>query len=277
MTLPTFLGIGVPRGGSTWLHTLLASHPEVYMPTRRKEIRFFDQDYERGLRWYESFFPPVGQTENYRVVGEISPQYYSHERCPERIFTTLPTNKLLIILRHPINRAYSVYGFYVQRRNFKGSFEELLTARPDILEQGYYSQYIQRYLRYFGKAQILALLFEEAITDPAKTKTTLANFLEIAPDKFPVVAGDKPVNASSIPRSQFLYSFVAKTGYHLHRCGLDRVVDFVRGLDLERLLAKGKPLPPLDKELKQRLSQPYQAEFDELEQCLALDLSCWRR
>ena len=40
MTLPTFLGIGVQRGGSTWLHTLLAGHPDVYMPTRRKEIRF---------------------------------------------------------------------------------------------------------------------------------------------------------------------------------------------------------------------------------------------
>ena len=42
MTLPTFLGIGVPRGGTTWLHKLLISHPVVYMPTRRKEIRFFD-------------------------------------------------------------------------------------------------------------------------------------------------------------------------------------------------------------------------------------------
>ena len=54
MTLPTFLGIGVQRGGSTWLHTLLTSHPDVYLPTRRKEVRFFDRDYERGLKWYES-------------------------------------------------------------------------------------------------------------------------------------------------------------------------------------------------------------------------------
>ena len=39
MTLPNFLGIGVPRGGSTWLHALLATHPDVYMPTRdRKSV-----------------------------------------------------------------------------------------------------------------------------------------------------------------------------------------------------------------------------------------------
>ena len=59
MTLPTFLGIGVQRAGTTWLHTLLNSHPDVYMPTHRKEIRFFDRYYERGLSWYEEFFCPA--------------------------------------------------------------------------------------------------------------------------------------------------------------------------------------------------------------------------
>jgi len=42
MTLPTFLGIGVLRGGTTWLHELLASHPNIFVPTRRKEIFYFD-------------------------------------------------------------------------------------------------------------------------------------------------------------------------------------------------------------------------------------------
>ena len=56
MTLPTFLGIGVPRAGTTWLHTLLAGHPDVYLPTRRKEIRFFDRYHDLGTAWYEAFF-----------------------------------------------------------------------------------------------------------------------------------------------------------------------------------------------------------------------------
>lgn len=102
MTLPTFLGIGVPRGGTTWLHTLLASHPEVYMPTRRKEIRFFEKYYERGVSWYSTFFCPPEQAERYRAIGEISTQYYDCKACPQRIFTTLPQSKLIIIDRKSV-------------------------------------------------------------------------------------------------------------------------------------------------------------------------------
>ena len=68
MTLPTFLGIGAPRAGTTWLNTLLSSHPDVYMPTRREEVRFFDRDYDFGLGWYESFFPPPELTVEYRLL-----------------------------------------------------------------------------------------------------------------------------------------------------------------------------------------------------------------
>lgn len=49
---PTVIGIGVPRGGSTWLHNLLESHPDVAMPRQRKEIHYFDHNYDRGLEWY---------------------------------------------------------------------------------------------------------------------------------------------------------------------------------------------------------------------------------
>ena len=71
MTLPAFLGIGVPRAGTTWLHTLLASHPDVYTPTLRKEINFFDRYYDRGLSWYEALFPPPENAERYQAIGEI--------------------------------------------------------------------------------------------------------------------------------------------------------------------------------------------------------------
>ena len=63
MTLPTFVGIGVARGGTTWLHTLLSGHPEISMPTRRKEVRYFDRNHDRGLDWYESFFCPSAEAD----------------------------------------------------------------------------------------------------------------------------------------------------------------------------------------------------------------------
>ena len=276
MTLPTFLGIGVPRGGTTWLHTLLASHPEVYMPTRRKEIRFFEKYYERGLSWYSTFFCPPEQAERYRAIGEISTQYYDCEACPQRISTILPQAKLIIMLRNPVNRAYSHYGFVVQRRNYRGSFQEFLASRNAALEKGFYSRYLKQYLRYFDRNQILAPLFEEVFIDDFKTKKTIADFLDIGVDKFPSSPANGKINASTVPTHQSLYGFVVKTGRRLRKQNLEPVVDFVMRLGIQRILSKGSSLEPLDQELKKELSRSYYQEFDELEQCMQIDLSAWR-
>lgn len=276
MTLPTFLGIGVQRGGSTWLHTLLASHPDVYMPTIRKEIRFFDRYYENGLEWYESFFCPPEDARKYQAIGEISPEYYECEECPERIFNTFPQIKMIMMLRHPISRAYSQYGFNVQRRNYKGSFEEFLATRPKALEKGFYSRYLKQYLQFFDRKQFLPLVFEDVFTDISKTKNMVADFLEISADKFPASDKTEKVNASTVPTHQSLYGFVVKTGRKLRKRNLEPMVDFVMRLGIQRFLSKGEPLQPLDKELKKRLSQAYYGEFDELEKCLQIDLSSWR-
>ena len=276
MTLPTFLGIGVQRGGSTWLHTLLASHPDVYMPTIRKEIRFFDRYYENGLGWYENFFCSPEDAQKYKAIGEISPEYYECENCPKRIFNTFPQVKLIMMLRHPISRAYSQYGFNVQRRNYRGSFEDFLDTRPKALEKGFYSRYLKEYLRYFDRKQFLPLVFEDVFTDISKTKNKVADFLEISADKFPASENHEKVNASTVPTHQSLYGLVVKTGRKLRKKNLEPVVDFVMRLGIQRFLSKGEPLKPLDKELKKRLSQAYYGEFDELEKCMQIDLSSWR-
>lgn len=276
MTLPNFLGIGVPRGGSTWLHALLATHPDVYMPTRRKEVRFFDRDYGRGLDWYASFFPNDEEAERYRAIGEISPQYYKCAACAERIFQTLPRGKLIIILRHPINRAYSVYGFHLQRRNFKGSFDDFLTQRPQILEQGYYSRYLDQYMRYFDRDQLLVLLFENAVADLDATKAEIGEFLGVDPRQFPPAAGSEKVNASTLPKYRFAYKIATLVGQRLNRWHMDGVVDLVRRLQIERLLAQGRSMPPLDPEVKARRSALYAEDFDRLERVYHVDLSRWR-
>jgi hypothetical protein len=276
MTLPSFLGIGVQRAGTTWLHTLLASHPDVYMPTRRKEIRFFEKYYERGLDWYSTFFPPAEEADRYLAIGEISTQYYDCEGCAERIYSVLPNSKLIIMLRHPVSRAYSQYGFVVQRGNYRGSFREFLAERPNSLEKGVYSRYLKEYLRFFDRGQILALLFEDVFADVTRAKKTIADFLNIDMNKFPLsVAGGK-VNASTVPTHQSLYGLIVKTGRRLRRQNLEPLVDFIMRLGIQRYLSKGSTLPPLDEGLKSQLSQAYQQEFDDLERCMQIDLSTWR-
>ena len=273
MTLPTFVGIGVARGGTTWLHTLLSGHPDVYMPTRRKEVRFFDRNHERGLDWYESFFCPTAEADRFVAIGEISPQYFYCEECPERIAAELPAAKLLVMLRHPVDRAYSHYGFVVQRRNFRGSFEEFLARRPVMLDKGYYSRYLDRYLERFARDRILALVFERAVRDDATARRALAEFLDLSVDGFPSTLGR--VNPSTVPKFGSLSNLAVSAGRRLRRTPLEPIVDLGARLGVRAAVTRGKALPRLDTELRTRLSQRYQEEFGELEHRFGIDVSCW--
>jgi hypothetical protein len=276
MTLPNFLGIGAPRAGTTWLNTLLPSHPDVFTPTLRDEIRYFDRYYDRGVAWYKSLFPPPEEAVRYRAIGEISPQYLACEDCPERIHALIPDCKMIVLMRHPVNRAYSQYGLYVQRRHYRGSFEEFVAEKPGSLKRGFYGSFFSRYLKFFARDQILALVFEDAVSDVSGTKNELANFLDISVDKFPSQAGNEKVNPSTIPTRQFLYGAVAKTGRQFRRWNLEPIVDFVMRTSLQRYLGKGRSLPPLDENLKTELSHLFLQDFDEIERCLQIDLSSWR-
>src|SRR5688500_8613382 len=110
-----------------------------------------------------------------------------------------------------------------------------------------------------------------------KTKKTIADFLDVAVDKFPESDVNGKVNASTVPTHQSLYGFVVKTGRRLRKQKLEPVVDFVMRLGIQRILSKGSSMQPLDKELKKELSRSYYQEFDELEQCMQIDLSAWRK
>lgn len=276
MTLPTFLGVGVPRAGTTWLHTCLASHPDVYMPVRRKEIRFFDRHFEQGLEWYEEFFCSAEEATAYRAIGEISPQYFYCDECPARIADTLPGVKLLLTLRHPVDRAYSNYGFTVQRANYRGSFAEFVESRPSVLERGFYSRYLKPFLQHFERERILPLLFEETFSDLSATRGKLADFLGVAAADFPPDAETGQVNRSSVPSLGAVSGLAVKTGRRLRRLGLEPAVDLARRVGIQKVIQRGKPLPKIDPVVRAKLSEAYEDEFAELERMLGIDLSRWR-
>lgn len=276
MTLPTFLGIGVPRGGTTWLHTWLASHPDVCMPTSRKEIRFFDRHFDKGLDWYQEFFCPSDEAGRYRAVGEISPQYLYCAECPERIHATLPEARLVVMLRHPVDRAYSNYGFTVKRGRYNGTFEDFVASRPNALEWGFYSRYLRRFLEFFDKSRLFGMLFEETFAGLEEPRIRLSEFLGVSASKFPPEGVMKRVNESMVPSSRALSGLTTTVGRRLRRLGLEPVVDVTRRLGLQRLATRGAPLPKLDPDLRAELSRRFEDEFAELEACLDVDVSRWR-
>ena len=85
MSLPDFLVIGAQRAGTSLLHQILLGHPEVYVPRERKEVHYFDRYFERGVAWYEGYFPAADAARSYRAIGEITPDYLATEEAPARI------------------------------------------------------------------------------------------------------------------------------------------------------------------------------------------------
>lgn len=130
--LPTFLGIGSMRCGSTWLCEVLRRHPEVRIGDRKEmDFLFMPRMLEYDLNWYAQHFKPMPGEDPRPVRGEISPRYARLKAWQVRhIAELLPDLRIILTLRHPIQRAWSqaLYDFgRLQSRDIRtiGSFEFL--------------------------------------------------------------------------------------------------------------------------------------------------------
>jgi Sulfotransferase domain len=277
MALPTFIGIGVPRAGTTWLRELLAEHPAVFVPSRRNEIFYFDLYYDRGLNWYQKFFPSDSGASAYQAIGEITPFYLYGPACPERI-AQLRVEKLILILRNPVDRAWSYYAHMMHNGAFWGSFEEFL-RRPEFaaVEHGYYGRYLRRYLEHFRLDQMLVLVFEEAIKDTSQTKQRIAEFLGVDPAGFSPNAGERIVNASFLPRARRVYSLAFGLSRILRRLDLDFVVNAAKRMGVKEMFGSGGNVAPMLRETGKWLSELYDTDICEVEQILGMSLAIWRQ
>ena len=273
---PTFLGIGVPRGGTTWLHQLLMTHPDVAMATRRKEVHYFDLDYDRGQAWYEAFFPADG--DRYQAVGEITPHYLFDEKCAPRIAKMASIKNLLVMLRNPVDRAYSHYLYRMRQDNYRHGFEQFLKDRPEAVQWSRYAQPLEHYFEHFPREQMLILIHEHAFQDVEATRRQVAETIGVDPDRFPDDAGAERVNTVVLPKHRRLASWASKIGASMRRNNMDWIPNLIgRKLGAKRLFGKSSaPKPMLDRGLRNRLLEGFVDDIESVEKLLRLDLSVWK-
>jgi hypothetical protein len=208
--LPDFVIIGTMKGGTTSMFQYLAQHPQVNPPFR-KEIKFFDIHYTKGLGWYRAHFPMKIKMKDGMVTGEATPYYLFHPLAANRMATLIPDAKLIIMLRNPVDRTYSHYSHIKRVGREPLSFEDALAAEPDRLAgevekiigdpnystfmHGHYSylarsRYVEQlphWLEGFSREQMLILPSEEQTLTPAVTFQKAINFLGLktwTPDQF---------------------------------------------------------------------------------------------
>ncbi len=136
--LPDFIVAGAAKAGTTSLWAYLVEHPQVERPLT-KEVGYFDVNFHRGNRWYRMHFPvddlasPTTGSNRGMLTGESTPYYLFHPLVPARVAATLPNVQIIILLRNPVDRAFSHYQLKIKRRHETLCFDDAIRAEADRL------------------------------------------------------------------------------------------------------------------------------------------------
>jgi hypothetical protein len=305
VTLPNFLVVGAQKGGTTALYQYLKQHPEVYM-SPVKEPHFFAFEGERldlrGPRDLEILSHiAVTEVEAYRelfrgtsgetAVGEASAVYLYSPKAPERIKHHIPEAKLIAVLRHPAERAYSSFLHMVRDgREPLDDFAAALEAEEARIRgnwghiwhykrAGFYHAQLERYYERFEREQIRVYLHEDLDEDPAGVLRDVFRFLGV--DGAFVPDTSTRHNVAGIHKSKSLHALHAflieprpikaalkpllPTG--LRRLAVALLVNGIRNRNLVK--------PPFPAEVRARLVEEYREDVLKVQGLIGRDLSKW--
>jgi hypothetical protein len=210
--LPDFMIVGAQKAGTSSLFYYLQQHPAVRLPVGiTKEIHYFDLHFDRGLTWYQGHFPLRTSMRRTATRGlrlqtfEATPEYMFHPLAPARIAATLPRMKAIMVLRNPIDRAYSHYNMQVVRGIEPLEFDEALAVEDERINpplerihrdtsydglkymqyayarRGVYIDQILAWRQAFPDGPLLVLDYAELSRDPAALYRRVLAFLELPP------------------------------------------------------------------------------------------------
>jgi hypothetical protein len=189
---PNLFIIGAMKSGTTFLWSLLASHPAIFLCRPKEPSYFIDPAQLRELQpwlwqqgyWQsEEFYLKLFQSaRNAAIVGEAS-VYYTHlplaSGVAERISQFNPDARLIYIMRDPIERTISHYWHRVRHNHELRSITQAIRNDPQYRDVSYYKMQISPYLKAFKRDQLKLLTFEELISNTAETVREIFRWLNV--------------------------------------------------------------------------------------------------
>ncbi|WP_304165596.1 sulfotransferase domain-containing protein [Phenylobacterium aquaticum] len=189
--LVNFIVIGAQKAGTTALFDYMGDMPGISL-SRTKEVHFFDDE---TVDWTAPDYGPYHaqfEAEAGGQVGEATPIYAYWPGALERIKTYNPRMKLVLMLRDPVERAWSHWRMEFGRGAETEPFgwcirqgrQRLFDQQPwgchrefSYVERGFYGEQVERLFALFPPAQVLLLQADQLRTDPDMTLGRLARFL----------------------------------------------------------------------------------------------------
>jgi hypothetical protein len=299
VTHPDFILIGAQKAGTTALYHYLRQHPEVYMP-EVKEPGFFafegeELDYRNAAgdpasicsytitdpEEYKRLFDGVGKE---TAVGEATTLYLHSEKAVSRIRTHVPDAKIIAVLRHPVDRAYSAYMHAIRKGQEPiDDFETALEAEARRIQDGWgflwryetlsrYAAPVRRYLEAFGREQVRVYLFEDFVEAPSALVQDVYDFIGCDPGFEPDT--DVRYNASGTPKRQWVEWFLGRP-HTVKEVIKPLIPESLRKRTAIWLRNQNLEKPKLSQHARQRLAHRFEDDIRELQTLLDRDLCHW--
>lgn len=295
MQLPSFLVVGAAKCGTTSLFHYLNSHPEIYIP-ERKEGRFFSQmpgnfkgpgaryqnDVIRTFGEYSALYENTPET---AIAGDISNDYlYFYEKSIPAIKEYLgDETKIIILLRNPVDRAYSHYMQHFKDGYEKVSFRETLANEQRrekkhwswtflYKKPGLYSEQVKAFLESFENTRVY--IFREFwFENKEESLIDCFNFIGTEP---PAVIENYKSNVSGYPKSWLIQNFFNRLGPFNRTVSptLEKLIGRKRTVQLRHYI-KNKNLKKikLDKTVRHELFKYFEPDIMELSELLGRDMT----
>jgi hypothetical protein len=290
--------IGAAKSGTTALHHYLKQHPEIFL-SKVKEPRFFafegqkldfcgpgDSQYQKQIfANFDDYCDLFETVRHEKAIGEISPLYLSQPGTARRIAKRLPNAKLIAILRHPAERAYS--QFLMHRRDGNEPLKDFAKAleaeeqrqRDNWLpiwfyrQRGFYFQQLSSFYNHVPPDQIRVFLYDDFVKTPINIIRDICQFLGVNPDFSPDMSY-RP-NVSQMPRFRLVNKILLQP--HPIKSALEKFLpltfrDRVRNRLLEINSAQTAPLP---EKIRRQLIADYEPDILQLQKLIGRDLSPW--
>jgi hypothetical protein len=276
--VPVSLFIGPQRSGTSWLYRYLSNRGDISLPHDVKEIFFFDDHFERGPNYYRSHFKIDPQ---HKLATEITTTAFAHPQAPERIFNYFGKDiRLICPLREPVIRSYSLYRHFKRYGMVKGTIEEAVKEKPEIIETSRYANYLKNWFDIFGRKNIHFTFQEHLALDQEGYVKKISEFLEIPHMPVPPELSGG-YNNTATPPCYLIAKTAQKTANLLRKLKLYGIINAAKSLGAKKyVFGDANPdtdpitIPESDRKF---LEHHLKNEVQKLEELLQYKIKCWEK
>lgn len=299
MALPNFLIMGAARAGTTSVYRYLRQHPQVYMSDIKEpwffaleneavsftgpSAQYFRKNAVTKLAQYEALFDGVTDR---LAIGEASTMYMYSRRACERIRHHIPGAKLIVMLRHPAERAFSHFLHEVQRRREPlADFGGALGAEAERMAMGwgfpyayrdigFYYRQLKVYFDSFPREQIGIWLFDDLEADTDRVMADIMRFIGVEPIAVDTSMHHNVARSISLPRSTALSTLICEENA-VKKLAQSFIPATLRGRGRRILQRLNQKRPLVRRSVRRELINGYRDDILKLQSLIQRDLSQW--